>query len=300
MIRATPLLALLALLLTIAPPAAAQRVIHRVRFGETFTGLAKQYYGNTSVAPLLALVNGRPAKAQPRAGERLRLPTAWMHVVSKRTHLKVLARDLLGSRRRVFALKEFNPTLRGRYVRAGHEVLVPFVLTHTTRRGETFVALAQRFYGTRQRARLIARYNSLRGNSPPPEHQLAIPIARIKILDRRLTELTNERVLGVTSSSDDRREAVQEANALIRRGEYARVPLRLLRMLAAEHLADSYIADVFKLLAIAYVALDKHDLAVLSFREALLRRPSLKLDAVRDSPKVIRAFVDAQSSAEAK
>lgn len=280
-------------------PAAAQRVIHRVRFGETFAEIARYYFDKTDVGPLIALVNGRSAQEPLRAGERLRVPTAWVHAVTRAVPVRQLARRLLGDPRREFALRQFN-RLRGKRVARGGRVLVPFVLMHLSRRGESFVELAERFYGTRSAANLIARYNFIDSAEPPPGTQLAIPIAHIKITPARLTQLTNEQVLGVAPSADQRREGVQEANALVRRGEYWQVPLRLIRMLAQENSSDSYIADVFKLMAIAYVALDRHDLAVQAFREALLREPSMKLDAVRDSPKVIRAFLDASSDPEMK
>ena len=54
-------------------------------------------------------------------------------------------------------------------------------------------------------------------------------------------------------------------------------------------------SEVFKLLAISYVAVGRRDLAVGAFQAALLRLPTLSLDPVKTSPKVMRAFVDAKS-----
>jgi hypothetical protein len=280
--------------LALATPCYAQRVLHQVRFGDTLTSIAKEYYGDDAYAPLLAQVNGRRAKSALKAGDRLRVPTVWRYRVRRTTSVQHLAKRLLGDARRHFVLREFNQ-LRGSRVRAGTDITVPFVITHVAGRDESFVALAKRYYGDPTRAKLIARYNFLRDAKPPAGHEVVIPIGRVRILPLKLRDLTQRRVLGVLPDRDTRREALQEANASLRKGEYWQVPLRLIRMLSAEIPSDEFAAELMKLLASSYVALGKQELAVRAFHEALLRRPGMKLDAVLDSPKVIKAFIDAKT-----
>ena len=285
---------LLAVLSAWPEPAAAQRVVHRVRFGETFASVAAHYYGRKEYARFIELTNGRTGESL-EAGERIRVPTAWVYVVPKTTTLSKLAARLLGDRRRADPLADFNRTLRQRTVRvrAGTELVVPFTIDHRVSPGETFASISATYYGNAAQAGLIAQYNFMRGNQPPAATSLEIPIAHVRVTPARLASLTNYHVLGVSPErQQEDRAALQEANGMLRRGDYWRVPLRLVRLLAREQPSDVYIAEVFKLLAIAYVALNQHKLATDAFQEALLRQPSLSLDPVTHSPKVIRAFTD--------
>ena len=81
----------------------------------------------------------------------------------------------------------------------------------------------------------------------------------------------------------------------MRKGDYWRVPLRLIRHLGREQSSDRHMAEIFKLIAIAYVAVNRQELAVRAFKEALLRDPGMTLNPVTNSPKVMRAFVDAKA-----
>ena len=291
-----PLLLLLLVAGVVASPqqAGAQRAMHRIRFGETLKSISQRYYGTTRHADLLALVNGKRVVA----GQYLRVPTAWNYVVPHRISLRQLARRLLADGRRAPVLIAFNPQLkRRRAVAKGTTIKVPFTVGHIMRSGDTIEALARAFYGQARKASLISEHNLMSKTAPSPGSSIEIPIGDVTILPQRLLELTNQRVLGVQAAAadqDEERQALREANSLLRRAEFWRVPLALIRLLTRNVPADSHIADVYRLLAVAYVALDRSELAVEAFREALRRQPSLRLDPVADSPKVIKAFVQAQ------
>lgn len=285
------------MLLGMAAPARAQQVLHRVRINETLASIAEDYYGTKVPTPILAQVNGLEPKAKLEVASRLRVPTAWLYRVPRTTSLRALAKRLLGDPRRYVALQTFNRALRHRMrVKAGTQLLVPFTLSHTVSSKDTFIGLARRYYGVGKRAKLIAQYNFLKGTQAAGGSTLLIPMADVRITSERLQELTNKRVLGIASGQDRERQALIEANASLRQGRYWYVPLALLRMLARQVPAEGHVVDVFKLLAIAYVALEQRDLAVLAFKEALLRQPSLQLSPMNTSPKVIKAFHAAQSS----
>ncbi|MCC6748758.1 MAG: LysM peptidoglycan-binding domain-containing protein [Deltaproteobacteria bacterium] len=277
-------------------PSAAQRVVHRVRFGENLASIAKTYYGDPSYASLLALINGGDPGSSLSAGERIRVPTAWSYTVSKPSTVVALAKRLVGDRRRAPALSAFNNLGKRKKLKAGQTLWVPFTVTHVVAADETFAAIAQRYHGKATHARLIAAWNFIEATQPASGAQLEVPIGHVRILPVRLQELVSSQLLGVQldGPSEDR-EALQEANALLRRGRYWEVPMRLVRLLAREQSSDAHVAEIYKLLAIAYVALDQHALAVSCFEEALLRQPTLTLDAVIVSPKVIRAYMDARS-----
>jgi len=288
--------------------ARAQRIVHRVRFGEKLADIAKRYYGTPKHAKLLATVNGLAAKGTLDAGLRVRVPTAWTYTLRRRRRIsEALARRLIKHSRCAekrpgtchLPLEQLNGIRHKKRVKRGKTLVVPFVLTHVAAAGERFADLAKRYYGgNTKRAKLISEFNRLKGAAPAAGTEIEIPIAHVRITRRRLQQLTRERVLGISPRSlDENRAALQEANAMLRRGAYWRVALRLVRMLAREQPSDSHIAKVYKLLATAYVAVGQHALAVRAFKEALLRQPTLKLDPVTESPKVIRAFVDAKSAA---
>jgi hypothetical protein len=291
------LLITLSVLCALLPsPAAAQRVVHRVRFGESLSSISKHYYGKRIYAPLIRLANELAPTRKLQAGERIRIPTAWVYTVRRRTTIQRVAGTLLGDKRRWPALSLANKVGRRKRLKAGTKLVIPYRLRYTAVAGDTFDDLSKRYFGEKKYAKLLATYNFTTADRPTPSSQIEIPIGHLRIQSLRLEDLTNERLLGIsTKPSSEQRQALQEANALIRRGEYHAVALRLIRMLAKDQSSDRHTAEVFKLLAISYVAVGRRDLAVGAFQAALLRLPTLSLDPVKTSPKVMRAFVDAKS-----
>ena len=62
------------------------------------------------------------------------------------------------------------------------------------------------------------------------------------------------------------------------------------RLLGLGSLTSTQVVTIQKELAVAYVALERPDLAEASFRAALALQPNLELDSVRTSPRVLEAF----------
>ncbi len=278
-----------------AAPAGAQRIIHRVRFGESLAAISKYYYGSQEHATIVGLANGLDAGAPLKAGDHLRVPTAWTYTLRKAMTVDELGKLLLGDRRRGQVLAILNK-LKRKKLKAGKSLTVPFLLTHVAVSGDSYANLAKRYYGSEKHTAAISTYNLATSSKPQAGTPVEIPIAHVQLDALRLEELVSERLLGVSSQLDqEKRTALQEANALLRSGEYWAVPLRLVQALAREISSDEFTAEVFKLLAVAYVALDKGELAVRTFQEALARQPTLALDQVSTSPRVMRAFIDAKA-----
>jgi len=289
------ILATLALLMASPGSAIAQRLIHRVRFGETLADISRQYYGAGKHTRLLELTNGFSRGRALQAGERIRIPTAWTYTTAQETSLKELARELLGDARRWPTLRRFNLRLRKDRVKAGTALVVPFILVHTVRQGETFTKISRLYFRSRRFHRLIAQHNFSRARRPQGGAKLEIPIGNLRVNPRRMEAIVNRRLLGIFETPRKHtREALQEANALIRRGDYLEVPLRLIRLLSQGQAADEQLAEAFKLLAITYVALDRNKLATRAFIEALLLNPALQVNPMTTSPKVIKVFKDAR------
>ncbi len=69
------------------------------------------------------------------------------------------------------------------------------------------------------------------------------------------------------------------------------------RLLGTQSLTSTQVVTVQRELAVAYVALERTDLAEASFRAALALQPNLELDTVRTSPRVLEAFNRAKEPA---
>jgi LysM repeat protein len=290
----TVLLIALALALA-AGEAHAQRIIHRVRFEETLARISKDYYGTAEHAVIVGLANGLDVAAPLKPGDHLRVPTAWTYTLRKAATVDELGKKLLGHHRRGQVLSLLNK-LRKKKLKAGRSITVPFLLTHVAVSGDTYANLAKRFYGSEKYTALVSTFNLAASPRPQPGTPVEIPIGHVRLDPLRLEELVSEQLLGVSSQLDrDKRTSLQEANALIRSGEYWTVPLRLAQLLAREISSDELTAEVFKLLAVSYVALDKSELAIRTFQEALRRQPTLSMDQVATSPRVMRAFIDAKA-----
>ena len=292
--------ALFALFVTVwASTGSAQRIVHRASFGDTLEAIALKYYGDKTRAWILRETNRDVQKQKLNAGHRIRVPTAWIFIAQSRTTASAIAVRALGSTRGTAAIRYFNRDKvdgKGR-IRAGAALIIPFdIATKIDSASTTFKQLAKKYYGYEGASDMLRAHNG--GGDPSAGREIRIPIGNVRIRGTVMRTLINQRLLGVASSGDNAdRAALQEANGMIRRGAYSRVPLRLIRAIARESPSDSHIAEVFKLLAIAYVALDEPSLAERAFAEALLRKPDLRLDPVTVSPKVIKAFVNAKQPA---
>ncbi len=298
--RATTALIFLTVLAA-SMPAAAQRVIHRVRFGESLDAISRSYYGDQKHAAILRVANGFGPRRKLQAGERIRIPTTYTHTVRRTTTVQKLAKVLLGKTRQWPALAHFNKLGRRGRVKAGTALVVPFSLEHVISPGETLVDLAKRYYGVERLAGLIALCNDTSDPNPKPGTRVVILIGTVRITQRKMGRLIRTRLLGLSRTQDTRaNEALQESNAMLRRGQYWAVPLRLVRLLASGQVSEGRLAEAYKLLAIAYVAVDRAELARKAFHEVLLRRPGYTLDSITTSPKVIRALMEAREKMKGK
>ncbi|MGB8331454.1 MAG: hypothetical protein WCE62_15115, partial [Polyangiales bacterium] len=88
---------------------------------------------------------------------------------------------------------------------------------------------------------------------------------------------------------------------LIQRGqnaEFAEAVALGNRLLGTQGLTSTQAVTIQKELAVAYVALERSDLAEASFRAALALQSNLELDTVRTSPRVLEAFNRAKQPAK--
>jgi len=298
------LLASAALALAVATVARADD--HIVRPGESLPQLAEQLYGDARRAEILAVANGVPAVDEVlRAGQRLMVPAPEWRTVGSEDTWASLAQRLLGDERRAFLLVDANRGNPDARPAAGTEILVPAVVAYRCAYGDGLPQIAERFYGRNEAARLIKRYNFLQGGRIDRGDVLLLPLPDLRLTNAGRALLASQRATrGDGSRLNRQTHADAEIRALegrLREGAFVEVVEAAGRLLATrESLSGNQVVSILRALGTAYVALDRTDLAVATFREALAHQPDLEWNPITTSPKVLRAWQTARSAPPAK
>jgi LysM repeat protein len=308
MIRAalTTALALLAAAATVPGRARATftAYVHVVREGETLASIAQRYYGDPRREAVLVAENGLETQggAAIVVGMRLVVPTVGYHRVRAGETWAQIAQQHYGDIRRAYAIIEANPAVVGSQPPDGAELLIPYPVRHVADQRDTLSHVAQLYYGTADGARTLRRFNSLRSPRLQRGQVILVPLADLVLSEearRSIAEAT-----GVAPATGEVRalqarigEQLPQLQEHLRAGRYTETVALGNRLLGAGDLTGNQIVTVQRALAVAYVALQRDDLAIEAFREVLARQPDLELDSRRTSPTVLRAFEAAQRRA---
>jgi Flp pilus assembly protein TadD len=92
------------------------------------------------------------------------------------------------------------------------------------------------------------------------------------------------------AAQDEVEGSLPELIQRVQNAEFAEAVSLGNRLLGTRGLTSTQVVTIQKELAVAYVALERSDLAEASFRAALALQPNLELDTVRTSPRVLEAF----------
>lgn len=149
---------LLVILLVLAWPASAAERWHTVAYGESLSGIARQYYGDFSHADWLLRFNGRSG-TELRPGERLRIPYSVEHRIEPGDNGSTLARRYLGRASSWGAIALLNGMDPGAALQPGRAIEMPAVLRHTLVRGDSLSSLAGKYYGDPSRGALLQDFN---------------------------------------------------------------------------------------------------------------------------------------------
>jgi hypothetical protein len=292
--------------LLISLNAYAKVAIYTAKSNDTLESVAAEFYGNRSLGSFLMEANGLK-DAKLKAGQRLRIPTAYKYRVRKGDTLEALAQKFLDDKRRAPFLAGFSGMGKSEKLREGQDLVIPFQHVHQAPAPESMVSVARTFYGDAGRARMLAEYNFRSAPMLAKGEKLLVPIAHIRIRAVRLLPQIKESASVLpkapvpTAPSKDAQKREEELAARVtqqlalvetkyKEGSYQDVPSALDKMLTEEDPSEAQLAEIFRWKAFAYVALGLDELAVQAFREVLARKPEEKLDEATVSPKIRTAF----------
>ncbi len=301
---------LISLLLTIAlsvvaSGARAQAVYtHAVQEGDTLASIAQRYYGDPTREAVL-----REANRMKSTGTGELLPGSWLFVpmvtfyrVAEGETWKSLATRFFGKGSRATTLVEANNGNRRVEPDEGAELLVPYPLRHVVSPGETLAKISRLYMPDAPLSlKRIRRFNA--GARIERGQIVLVPLFDLRLAGEGRTEASEAfaRAAGggsAKAAQDEVESSLPKLIEQVKRAEFAEAVSLGNRLLGTESLTSTQVVTIQKELAVAYVALDRTDLAEASFRSALALQPNLELDTVRTSPRVLEAFSRAKQPAK--
>lgn len=281
----------------LAAGAEAQAVYtHAVQEGDTLASIAQRYYGDPTREAVL-----REANRMKGAAANGLLPGSWVFVpmvsfyrVGKEETWKSIAERFYGRPGRAAALIEANKGNRRVEPDEGAELLVPYPLRHVVAPGETLAKIAKTYMPESPLSlKRLRQFNS--GARIERGEVVLVPLFNLRLAGEGRTEATSAFMLAagggaVKEAQDEIESVLPELIQQVEKAKFAEAVSLGNRLLGAERLSATQVVTIQKELAVAYVALERTDLAEASFRAALALQPNLELDSVRTSPLVIEAF----------
>ena len=293
---------LISLLLTMAlaalsSGAAAQAVYtHAVQEGDTLASIAQRYYGDPTREAVLREANRMkgPSANGLVPGSWIFIPTVAFYHVGKDETWKSIAARFLGREMRAATLIEANSGNRRVEPDEGAELLIPYPLRHVVSPGETLTKIAKMYMpDSPVSLKRIRQFNA--GARIERGQVVLVPLLDLRLAGEGRTQASEAFTLaaggGATKAAQDEVESsLPELIEQVQNAKFAEAVSLGNRLLGTQSLTSTQVVTIQKELAVAYVALERTDLAEASFRVALAMQPNLELDTVRTSPRVLEAF----------
>ncbi|MGB5810757.1 MAG: LysM peptidoglycan-binding domain-containing protein [Polyangiales bacterium] len=276
--------------------ASAQAIFtHPVQEGDTLASIAERYYGEPTREIVLREANRmRNGGGTLLVGSWLLVPAVAFYEVQAGDSWKGIALKLYGNEDRATALIEANDASRRRAPGEGTELLVPYPLRHVVAPGETLTKIAGLYMGDDPSGlKRLRRFNP--GARVERGQAVLVPLFDLRLVGEGRADAREafEQAAGGGAARGVQQEVESLMPGLIeqvQRGQFEEAVALANRMLGKRRLTSSQTVTIQKELAVAYVALERTDLAEASFRTALALQPNLELDSVRTSPRVLDAF----------
>ena len=293
---------LISLLLTTAlallsSGAGAQAVYtHAVQEGDTLASIAQRYYGDPTREAVLREANRMkgPSANGLVPGSWIFIPTVAFYRVGKDETWKSIAARFLGREMRAATLIEANSGNRRVEPDEGAELLIPYPLRHVVSPGETLTKIAKMYMpDSPVSLKRIRQFNA--GARIERGQVVLVPLLDLRLAGEGRTQASEAFTLaaggGATKAAQDEVESsLPELIEQVQNAKFAEAVSLGNRLLGTQSLTSTQVVTIQKELAVAYVALERTDLAEASFRVALAMQPNLELDTVRTSPRVLEAF----------
>jgi len=269
---------------------------HAVAEGDTFASIAQRYYGDPTREVVL-----REANRMKGANDNGLLPGSWLFVpvvtfyrVGQDATWKSVAVRFYGKEARAALLIEANKGNRRVQPDEGTELLVPYPLRHVVAPGETLAKIAKLYLpDTPTSLRRLRQFNP--GARIERGRVVLVPLSDLRLAGEGRAEASEAFTRaagggGAKEAQDEVEASLPELIRQVKEAQFAEAVAMGNRLLGAQSLNSTQVVTIQKELGVAYVALERGDLAEASFRAALALQPNLELDTVRTSPSVLDAF----------
>lgn len=286
----------------------ASAFTHVVQPGETLASIAERYYGRISYERVLVYANSLDACGgfPVVAGMRLEIPAVAHHRVAPGDTWQTLARDLLGGTHRGEMMARANRAKSWIPPEEGADVIVPYNLRFLVQQRETSVSISKRFFRDDESAWMLDRYNSIDGKALHRGDVVLVPLSDLPLTEQgqaaaRASDSIARSEGGGKARQAQRQVAAQLPQVLadLRGGHYVQALVSVYGMLGLGDLTKPQIADLYRIMTEAYVALDASGLAAQACQVWREADPSVVLDEVYLSPKIIVACKAGQQPAAA-
>ena len=277
---------------------------HAIQEGDTLASVAQRYYGDPTREAVLSEANRMkgPDTNGLVLGSWIFIPLVTFYRVNKDETWKSIATRLYGRETRSATLVEANNGNRRVEPDEGAELLVPYPLRHVVRPGETLAKIAKIYMpDTPLSLKRLRRFNA--GARIERGQVVLVPLFDLRLAGEGRAEASDAftRAAGAGAAKEAQDEVENALPKLIQqvhKAEFAEAVSLGNRLLGAQSLTATQVVTIQKELAVAYVALERIDLAEASFRSALALQPNFELDTVRTSPRVLEAFNRAKQPEE--
>jgi LysM repeat protein len=290
---------------TLSSSAQAQAVYtHAVQAGDTLASIAQRYYGDPTREAVLREANRMrgPGDAVLAQGSWVFIPTVSFYRVREGETWESIAVRFFGTAARAAALIEANNGNRWVEPDQGAELLVPYPLRHVVAPGDTLAKIAKLYMPDSPLSlKRLRRFNP--GAVIERAQVVLVPLYDLKLVGDGRAEaseaFTQAAGGGLAKIAQDEVESsLPELIRQVQQAEFAEAVGLGNRLLGSGNPTSTQVVTIQKELAVAYVALERADLAEAAFRAALALQPNLELDTVRSSPRVLEAFNRAKQPAK--